>query len=541
MRNSNKDAANRISRFRQCLTGDRYNLYLVILLAVFAIFQLVRNIWMGVHIDEANWWMQTKHLTTGYFFHPPFIVYQQFVITSIFGDSPLALRLGSIFFTTLNLFIVFILVKEMFGNTKLAFYSALLIAILPITMYWMVIGFQDPPFFFFFLLSILLVWRAVDREKRGYWYLAGISAGFMLLCKLEAALFFVGLLLFLLSSRPQRRWLRTKEPYLGFLIVVVMFSPTIAWYASRGFEPITYQLTNRPGFLEFGLINYIIQILKHIGWEMAVLSYPVYLLSLFGLIYGGYRGLKGKDTRFQLLFWISVVYIVIFGVTTGPPYWPYPGYALSVIAAVCAFPLLLAGTTRKLIHKYWRPAFALCLAYALIASLVGIYLYTTSSVLHNGWKELADRVEEVEGSMPENDKPVLASPYYWISSEMAYFLKDELAGYTIAFKVYENNVLGDDSTYTPWLPLDQLAGRDFIFVDERDNPDKGETPASFWEEKLPPYFDKVEGPTVFSVNRKGKEFRTFYIFKCYGFKGPDGSMDDLGAVKRYNSARPNGH
>lgn len=124
---------------------------------------------------------------------------------------------------------------------------------------------------------------------------------------------------------------------------------------------------------------------------------------------------------------------------------------------------------------------------------------------------------------------MVAFPYSFIGSEIAYYDRGDGLQYTIAFRVYENEVLCDDSSYSPWVPLRDLAGRDFLFVDERDNPDGYATPASYWEWKLAPYFQEVSDPVVLRLDG-GREF---YIFLCRGFAGPGGDMDEKGEARRY--------
>ncbi len=43
----------------------------------------------------------------------------------------------------------------------------------------------------------------------------------------------------------------------------------------------------------------------------------------------------------------------------------------------------------------------------------------------------------------------------------------------------------------------------------------------------------MDEPVVFTETRNGEDYRTFYIYKCYGFKGPDPGMDVKGDVQEY--------
>lgn len=523
-----------LHRIKSLSYKEHYRLYLAILLLTFFLAHLARNSFLGIHVDEANWWMQTKYLQLGYFYHPPFIVYELFIITKIFGDGPLALRLGSLFFTTASLYLVFLLVNDIFKSEKLALITTLMISLLPLTNYWVLIAHQDAPLIFFWLLTIFFLWRAMVIEKKHYWYLAGLSSGAMLLTNLRSTLLFLGALLFLLTTRKQRNWLKKKEPYLALLIAGAIFSPTFLWYASHHFEPLTYQLSNRPGFLHNPFPTYILGLVKHAGWEALALTPFIYLFSLYGLIYGGYLGFVTKDQRFRYLFWLSAPMIILFGLTGGPPYWAFPGHTVALIAAANSLPLLPSKIRLRLSRKVWIPLFVgLFMLLPLACSFTFCYFYATTSTIHNGWKELAETLETVKENTEAGGELYLSGPYYFIPSEVCYYDREDFQGYTLAFRVYENKVMAENSNYSPWIPLETLVGKDMIFVDEKLNPDGYETPVSYWIEKLNPYFQRVENPIILVEYRGEKTFRTFYIFVCHGFKGTDSRMDRKGEVREY--------
>jgi hypothetical protein len=515
---------------------SRYSFYLVILLAVFVILHLIKSCFMGLQVDEANWLMQTKYLSAGYFYHPPFIAYELFAITKVFGDGLLAIRLGSIFFTTGSLLLIYLLFRAMFHDERWAFWTTLVLAILPITNFWLMLAIQDSPFLFFTLLTTWLLWRIASEDKRNYCYLAGITSGLMLLCKLQAWLFFLGIFLFVLASRENRRWLRRKETYLAILIVILMFLPTFIWYIGRNFEPITYQLRNRPGFLNYGFFGYVVLVIEHIAKEMLVLSPFVYLFSIFGLIYGGYLGYSAKgerDRRFQFLFCLSAPVIIFFTITGGPPYWAIPGHFICLVAAAGALPVWFSRTSHARLQRFWRPVFwGTCVIVPLLMT-AGAMTITIADHVRNEYKPLAEKIEGVREGMG-SDEVYLAGAYYHIPSEIAYYEDGKFQGYTILFQVYEHPVIrAGDNTYTPWTSSQDLVGKDIIFVDAENNLDDYSTPASYWEEKLAPYFERVEGPIIFSYNNLFGSERIFYIFKCYGFKGPDPQMDTKGDIHTY--------
>jgi hypothetical protein len=154
------------------------------------------------------------------------------------------------------------------------------------------------------------------------------------------------------------------------------------------------------------------------------------------------------------------------------------------------------------------------------------------------YKPLAERVEEVRESMGSGEV-YLAGAYYHIPSEIYYYEDGRFQGYTIIFQVYEHPVIrGGDNSYTPWTSSEELKGKDVIFVDSEKSLEDYSTPASYWEHKLPPYFESVEGPEVFSIRKPLGGERVFYIFKCRGFRGPDDRMNAEGEIREYVESNP---
>ncbi len=480
----------------------------------------------------------TWHLDTSS--TPPFVVFQLFIVTRIFGSSPFALRLGSLFFTMSFIVVVFVLATEVFDNRKWAFYTTLLILFLPLTNYWTLLGHQDAAFTFFFLITVLFVWRAVAGSQSKYWYAAGISAGLMVLCNLRSVFFFVGILLFLLIPKGNRFWLRRKEPYLALLIVVLMFTPTLIWYATHHFEPIKAMLTSPNGYLEESLTGRVSVIAKHAGWELLGLSPIIFFLSYFGLVSGGYLALVKKDDRFRFLFWISAPTILFFAVTGGSPYWAFPAHIISIIAGMGALSVVAERSANfKKVRRWSQALLGASIAVAIVFSILTNYGFAIG-VVHTGWKELLVEVEGV--SKVTETEPggrtgfYVAAPYHFIVSELAYLGREEFKGYTLAFCVYESSLQSlDSSNYSPWVPLDKLKGKDIIFIDEKENPDGYNTPYGYWTKKLAPYFHSVDKPIIYRETKHGKE-RVFYIFRCYGFKGAP-ATDHKGEIRRYVESR----
>ncbi len=495
---------------------------------------MLKSLFLGVHPDEANWWMQSRHLSAGYYFHPPLAAFTVRAGTLVFGEEAVGLRTAHVFLATASLALIYLFCRELGSDGRWSFFTVLLVALLPFTSYWITMVVVDTPMIFFSLLFALFAWRALSRDDAMCWYWAGLAAGLMLLCKLQASFYLAGLTLLVLTTPPLRRWLRRKEPYLGLALCLTVMSPTLAWYAAHRFEPIIFQLTSRPGFLHSGPGDYLLKVVKHAGWEALALSPLVYLFSLFGLVYGGLRGFRERRLELLFPFWMALPGFLFFTLTGGPPRWGFSFHIYSLVLAMSA--ASLRASDRPLASpRFGKAAYgALFLLPCLFLSSLSLYLAAGSS-LHTGWREVAEavRAEAGEAMAADGKSPVVAAPYYFIPSEIAYHNRDVPLEYTIAFPVYENEVMCDDDRYSPWTPLRSLAGRDFLFVDERRNPDGYETPAAYWEEKLALYFREVRGPKLLRLRPPAGEERVFYIFFCRGFKGPDEGMGEKGEIRRY--------
>jgi len=518
----------------------RYRRYLLLLILAFAVLQLVKSAFMGLHEDEANWWLQTHFLRAGYFYHPPFVVYEQFLVTRLLGNSHLSLRVGSLLFTAGIIYLIYRVCLEAFDDHRWAFRASLVVAVLPITNYWLMLAIQDAPFIFFFLLCALLTLRIVRTGEGRYWYPLGSVAGLMLLCKLQAAFILPSIFFLLLTSREQRGWLRRKEPYLAFLMMAAIFTPTLLWYVERHFEPITYQLGNRVGFLEFSFLAYLAKALGHVAAEMIVLSPLVYGLSLLGMVYAALAGYRKRDPRhatYLALFWLAFPTVLIFTLTGGPPNWAINGHFVALVASAGALSSLLPRLRSPFLRRHAaKLLLALCVVLPLLFTSATL-LITVGDRLQNEYRGLAVYLEQLKEEKGLEDLYV-ASPYYFVPSEVAYYARGRFRGYTIILQVYEHVVLSaGDNSYTPWTPEQELLGKDLVFVDCERNPDDFNTPLSYWEEKLPLYFQEVEEPLVYTYRKWSDDYRRYYIFFCHGYRGSQAAAWHRGEVREYVEAR----
>ena len=185
-----------------------------ILLRLFVIAKI------GLGDDEVYHWVWAQHLSLSYYDHPPLVTYIIWFLTKLFGDTAFVVHLEALCSVILFTLILYFWAKEIYSE-KEAIMGTLLIIFVPIFFVGGVIVAPDSPLSVFWVLTLYLVYRALRENKNLYWYTAGITAGFACLSKYNGFFLPFLILLYLIFSPQHRFWLRKKEPYLAFLLMLV--------------------------------------------------------------------------------------------------------------------------------------------------------------------------------------------------------------------------------------------------------------------------------------------------------------------------------
>jgi 4-amino-4-deoxy-L-arabinose transferase-like glycosyltransferase len=80
-----------------------------------------------------------------------------------------------------------------------------------------------------------------------YWIALGLIGGIGLYGKYSYAILLVALLLFALIEPGTRAEFKTRKPYIGFALVLLLFLPHLVWLFLHGFEPFFYALDRGEG------------------------------------------------------------------------------------------------------------------------------------------------------------------------------------------------------------------------------------------------------------------------------------------------------
>ena len=468
----------------------------------FGLFRLLYAGLVNLSPQEAYYWVWSLHPALSYFDHPPMVAYSIKAFTAILGDSVYAVRLPAILYGTGTTLVVYSLAAGFFGP-RAGWICALLLNL--------TIGFTPPFFFttpdspliFFWSLTLLWVWKAAGEERKGFWYLAGISWGLALLSKYTAAFLGLSTLLWLLLARDLRREFKRPGLYFSVLLAVIVFGPVILWNSQNHWASFLFQSKDRFSPAVFiSLENFFAYVASQMG-----LMNPLLFAGFMAVLFHGvrrWRGAAGPGERFLLAG--ALVPLVFFTLASTRVYikvnWPTMAYPALLI--------LLAGYygkgvwTARWIRKYYVPAvWTLAVAFFALAHLLlpwkSIPLSSSLDTL-TGWPEAAARVRALQEELSSQGPTFILAWDHKTAAELQFHLgRNE--------PVYCRNLIGlHVLAYDFWRVPADLGGKNALIVWTNVDPlpTEGEVNAR-------KAFSSLSGLNAFDVYRGRQKIRTFFF------------------------------
>jgi dolichol-phosphate mannosyltransferase len=482
--------------------------------AVAAILRAVAVLVLPVLPEESYHWLYSQHPALSYYDHPPMVAWLIGLGCSIFGDGVLGIRFFPWLCSIGTAVSAAWTARRLFGPAA-ASWTAILIALQPVTVFASSFGFPDAGMLFFWALGLAFVVRALDSGQGAWWLAAGAALGAGMLSKYTAAFLGASLLLYLVATPKDRFWLKTPWPYLGAVVALLVFSPVIVWNATHDWASFKFQSVGR---LEEG------RPLRTTSPLSAVLSASTYVLIQLGSVVpltfpvaavAIVAGFRSRTTVHRFLLCLSLPLLGFFfcvGITRSThAFWPLPAWiGLSILMAD-----VLArgeGKIAGFFGKAWP--FLAGMTVAVLAVGVAHAVRPLPGIppirSYRGWKEIASRAAQVRAGLPAGSFYLGVGRRYLCPSQLAFHLNAPT-------EVHSKNLLDEEGLqFTYWDSPEALRGRDAVIVAEEDwSPDL--------EGLLKRYFKRVElrGDPL-SVGRLGarggaKEER--YVFYVgYGYE-----------------------
>ena len=476
------------------------------LLLVFFLIRLIYVRLLPIVPQEAYYWSWAKHLALSYFDHPPMTAWTIALFTSIGGDTPFFIRIGTAIYMTATLPVLFAATRVLFGSARLALAVGVLSMCTVFIPLSATVATPDPPLLFFWSLILLAMAKLLRTGQARWWYLAGAAFGLGMLSKYSAALVIPGVFVWIAWDADRRRWLLTPHPYLALAIGLVLFSPVILWNARNEWASFAFQSSRRFG--EMGTFRPL-YFFKLLGSQAALLTPYVLLVVLAGWGWAGVHWLRTRDERFGLLFWLAAPVYAVFTAASFRSLvkmnWMAPAYLSSLIAAA-AWLTHSTGRIAARCREWAKAGLALALFLLLVAHILPLTRIVPlgRADTWSGWPELSRKVLASKAEMGPG--AFVFSDEYKISSEISFHsprhedtCMSEILG-------------GNGLQYRFWTKPRERIGRNAVFATE--NRDVNNTLA-----RLKSFFADARPEPPLEIVYDGKRFRTFYLYRCYGYLG----------------------
>ena len=276
---------------------------------------LIHLIWIhgyGYFRDELYYLACARHPAWGYVDQPPLSIWVLWVVMHTLGSSLVALRLLPAVAAALVVWLAGLMARAL-GGGRFAQALAMLAALVPPDFLGTASVFSMNVFdLLFWAVAAYLLIRIFAEDNARLWPWLGLVLGLGLLNKISVLWLGFGLACGLLLT-PQRRWLRTRGPWIAGAIAAVTFLPYVLW-----------QIPNHWATLEFihNATTQKMQGLSPVAFlvdqvnTMQPLTLPIWLAGL------GFYFVATDGRRFRPLgiIYVAVLLILVVNQKSRPDY-----------------------------------------------------------------------------------------------------------------------------------------------------------------------------------------------------------------------------
>lgn len=413
--------------------------------------------------DETYYWDWSRHLAAGYFDHPPAIALLIRSGTTVFGATPLGVRIGVVLAGSIASLALVVTSWRLSGQAAdptpvlddPGVRAAALMLVIPAALVGFIIATPDAPLLAASALTIAALERAIaapvrSRESLRWWCAAGVTLGLAFCSKYTAVLIPLGVFIALLTRRDLRVRLAEPGPYAAAIIALLVLTPTLVWNAHHGWISFAFQLQHGLGSTHGSVIG---RELSLIGGQLGLVSPIIAALGVIAVA----RGLRRvADARKYVFAVIATTIIAFFAVSAlrrpVEPNWP-------VLALVAALPLLATYRSGRRLRGWLVAGSALGLVCTSIivaqAATRVIAVSPRRDPLSKafGWNDLASSVHRAaqEAAARGCTATWIAADRYQDASELAFNLSSHP-------RVFALNLGGRANQYDLWPSIYAVAG-----------------------------------------------------------------------------------
>jgi undecaprenyl-diphosphatase len=488
-------------------------------LIILFIFRIIFINQIDLIPEETYYWQWSRHLSLSYYDMSPMIAYI-IALTTFFGrlNSQFFVRLGAPIISLLISLFVYFMLQKLTSNKIYSLGAAVLINVIPIFNIGSILIVYGNAQLLFFSLSILFLIYLIISKKDYYIYLIGMSVGFTLLSKYTAVFLYPVVFLFFLLSNNYRKYLFKKELYIAFLISLIIFSPVIIWNYLNNYVSLKHLFALSGNYVNFN--TFIYNLFLFIISQAGILSPFIFIILIFSMFYGLYKGIKNRNDIYLALSISAMVPFVYFvyqcAKTEVQPNWPVFLYFPAYILASLLFFQYYNNKNNKLKKSISKKLAASAISVSIITGLlfsVLIFIEPSYPIINFkldkspirdilGWKKLGYEVDKII-AVNKKYKFLISARRFQIASELAYYVKGKPQTYS--FNYFKRN-----NEYSLWNNFKTKKGQNFLFVIDTKF-------GKHIEKKLSQNFKKYKLIKKLIIRHNGHKVRTIKIYGLYDF------------------------
>lgn len=421
--------------------------------------------------EETYYWNYARHLDFGYLDHPPMVAWLIRVATAVFGQTEFGVRAGALLCGAITSIFIYKLTRNLFGAAT-ALAALLLVQALPYFFLSGLLMTPDAPLAAAWAASLYFLERALIGNQSRAWWFAGICLGIGMISKYSIALLCPVTAAFMVWDPRSRRWWTRREPYIGALLALAIFSPVIIWNAQHEWASFAFQTSRRiaeaPQFALHKLIGSILLLIT-----------PTGLLAVIAALMSRQDSQEPPDAArgrrlFNLAIVIPIAVIALFSLRhevkldwTGAPW----------TAALPAMAFAMTNTDARIgrfaawIRGAWMPTIVvMLLVYGagllyLTLGLPGVGYDKHIEAIPVGWRNLSAHVIETAGAYRKQtgtEPLIVGMDRYAIASELAFYGGARTA---TGLQTATSHLFGGMGLmYGRWMPPGLQNGRDLLLV-----------------------------------------------------------------------------
>jgi 4-amino-4-deoxy-L-arabinose transferase-like glycosyltransferase len=335
--------------------------------------------------DESYYFLWSQHLQPGYFDHPPMVAFFIRAGTYVFGDNALGIRCCGPIAAAIGSVMLWNAGETLFPHRQAGLIAAALLNATLMVGAGAIIITPDTPLLLFWTAGLAALARFIAGANPRWWLAVGVAAGCALLSKYTGLLFIGAVFIWLITAPAGRAALRTKWPWAGVALALLIFAPDIGWNAAHGWVSYLKQGGRVTHFDAARSVQFLAEFLV----SQFLLATPlIFILTAIGL-----RRLGGTPSPAgHLLVWLTVVPGVVFleHVISGRV---QPNWAAIMYPSAC---LAAAALPMAILRRWLTLALALGFALTMLASAQALTYFVPLPVRWDpvalqlaGWPQLA--------------------------------------------------------------------------------------------------------------------------------------------------------